>query len=119
MITKTKAYTSSDGQVHATLAGAQTAEILRIFENYPKEGEPAWSVNAIVVTIIANADKIKDVLTTGSRSRPGARAINRATRTTKRKAKPVVDIVKERVAHERVAGAYKEMRSAVDTAVNG
>jgi len=116
MITKTKAYTSSDGQVHATLEAAQRAELTAIFPACGATDSGYWPTDAIVNVICANADKIKDVLTTSNKSRPGARAINGATRKAKTKAKPPVA---PPVAHERVAGAYKEMRAAVETATAG
>lgn len=108
MITKTRAYTSSDGHVHATLAGAQRAELLAMFTATCSDGS-AWTGEAIINTIFDNADKIKDVLTTSVRSRPGARAVNGATR--KPKSKPPV-AKSARAAH--VAGDYAKMRAEVD-----
>lgn len=105
MISKTKAYTSSDGQVHATLEAAQRAELTAIFGVYLREAggqEKIWPSEAIVNTIFANADKIKDVLTTRATSRPAARSVNGAAR----KGKPV----------KQAAEKFAKMREAVSSA---
>lgn len=75
MITKTKAYTSSDGTVHATLEAAQRCELLTLFPE-SNSSETAWNPTVIVNTLFANADRIRDVLTTRPTSRPRARAVN-------------------------------------------
>lgn len=75
MITKTKAYTSSDGNVHATLEAAQRAELLGIFPETCSDGS-SWTGTGIVNTLFEHADRIRDVLTTRPTSRPRARAVN-------------------------------------------
>lgn len=110
MITKTKAYTSSDGQVHATLEAAQRAELTAIFA--VEDGHTPLTTVETVHELLTNADRIKDILTTCTRSRPGARAINGATRTRKPAKPPVAKPT--RTAH--VAENYAKMRAEVDAA---
>lgn len=102
MITRTKAYTSSDGAVHATLEAAQRAELMELFA--PKENS-MWDGNmsvAIVDTIFANADIIKEVLTTTKSSHPRARNINGAKRKPRVKAANPAQ-VKDGIAAMRAA----------------
>lgn len=97
MITKTKSFTTSDGAVHATLEAAQLAELGHMFA---EQGHP------LLAKIVENRAAVVDVLSTGPRSRPAARAVNGATR--KRTTKPPA------VPHNRVGDAYTKMRAAAD-----
>lgn len=78
MIAKTKAYTDSTGAVHGTLESAQNAELSLLFPM--KDATDAgitWVTGAIVETILTNADKVRDVLSTRPSSRPGTRKVNK------------------------------------------
>lgn len=87
MITRTKAYTSSDGTVHATLEAAQRWELMALFAcTTTMDDGQNYSQKSIVNTIFANAETIKDVLTTIATSHPRARSINGAKRKPRAKA---------------------------------
>ncbi len=86
MITKEKAYKTSDGKVHATLGDAQKAELEALFVEICKQevDEPvSISNNAIVFlcdAIVKRIDRFKDILSTTGDSRPRARKVNRKTK---------------------------------------
>lgn len=73
-IKKTVGYASSDGVVHATVEGAQKAELIKLFS--PEGQGPSdsvWNAERLAEHALANVDKLVDVLTTGPKSRPKAR----------------------------------------------
>lgn len=86
MITKAKAFLDSTGTVHATIEAAQRAELLNTFPaNEPTEnggGAIVYTPETIVNAIFVNSDKIKDILSTTPKSRPGARAVNKGKKAT-------------------------------------
>lgn len=77
MITKINAYKSSDGSAHATLEKAQTHELMAMF--LPQIGEET-DREVVVSVIMANTDKIVDILTMKPNSLPKARKINGGTK---------------------------------------
>lgn len=85
MITKTKAYTSGDGKVHATIEAAQKAELEAIFIEIDREigidsgfASDHWTIPEICGAIIKRHDQFRDILATTENSRPRARKINKA-----------------------------------------
>lgn len=77
MITKTQAYTASDGSMHATLADAQRASLTAVFADM--EQTPGQAA-AIAARIMDNIAVVRDILTTTPKSRPAARKVNGAKR---------------------------------------
>lgn len=69
MITPTKAYQTSDGKTHPTLDAAKTAELEIALL---KPGQTCITA----ADIVAQAEKVVDILTTGPESRPRARRVN-------------------------------------------
>lgn len=88
MITRTTGYASSDGTVHRTLEGAQRAEIVEIFKAHagPSPKADPWTVEYMADIVMQNSTKLLDILTTTSRSKPRARAVNGGTKKRKPKA---------------------------------
>lgn len=72
MITKTQAFQTSDNKTHASLEAAQKHEIVMLLGEHL--GTNAGD------KIIANKDKLLDILTTKSTSKPRARKVNGGTK---------------------------------------
>ena len=91
MITKLTGYQSSDGTVHGSLTGAKAAEIKILFHDQYKETgieNRPWTVDEIASFIVGREDRILDILTMKSSSKPRARKINGGTKTRAPKVKP-------------------------------
>ena len=80
-ISFTKAFVAN-GKTFASLEEAQQAEIEALFLD---QGDNIISADGIALLILANADKIIDVLTTTESSRPAARRVNGGTKKRKPK----------------------------------
>lgn len=82
-ITFTKAYVAN-GKTFATIQEAQRAELEALFS---VDGPTlTWTPTEISSSIIGNADKIMDILTTTDSSRPLARKSNGGRKPRKNKA---------------------------------
>lgn len=68
MITFVKAFKTTTGKTFEELAAAQEAELVQLF--------PADVAATVAQSIIANREKIIDILTTTPKSRPRGRRIN-------------------------------------------
>lgn len=77
MITKTKAYTSSDGAVHASIELAQRHELGILFAD---AGHP------LIESVVAKRCEVVNILTMTDASHPRARNINGAKRKPRAKA---------------------------------
>ncbi len=134
MITKTKAYTSSDGAVHATLEAAQRAELETLFANIARElsstTKELWDIPEICDAIVDRQDAIKDILTMCSTSHPRARKINKAKPPAKppratSKAQDIMEAAVNEAVRRRTVQATKEqtnvaikqMHEVVDAAI--
>jgi hypothetical protein len=71
MITRTQAYSTSDGRTHATLEDAQREEITALAD--PKK---AYNYREMALWIFENREKLVDILTTTPTSKTKARRIN-------------------------------------------
>lgn len=78
-ITFTKAFVAN-GKVYASLEEAQTAEIAEILKGV-ENGSP----ELIASGVVANAERIVDVLTTSQNSRPPARKVNGGRKPRRKK----------------------------------
>ena len=78
MITFTKAYQTSDGETYATLREAQICKLSALLIGINK---PSWE--EIIESMVINADKVVDILTTKANSKPRARKANGGTRKRK------------------------------------
>ena len=113
MIQKVTAYKSSDDKTFGTLEEVQRHELQQMFlaPNILPDAKQAATMNesqaAIFVSkniasiALENSEKLVDILTTTSKSRPAARAANGATRKRKPKSTPVVAAVGENGPVER------------------
>lgn len=79
MITNTKAFLTSDNKTHATLEDAQRHELDTLWD----ENEKAQPTQTVAVWLLANKDKIVDILTTTAASKPRARKVNGGTKKRK------------------------------------
>lgn len=107
MITKTQGYADSGGKVHATLGDAQRAELMILIgsdDSLDQGNNSVEQQDMLATWIMRVQDRIIDILTTGPRSRPAARKVNKQAKAAKT----------NKGAHERVAAGYKAMRAAVD-----
>jgi len=99
MIERINAYKSSDGKCVGSIEDVQKYELeLILAENGIA---PSDTSKGITTVLIAHRDRVADVLTTGPKSRPAARAANGATRKRKPKSTPVVAAVGENGQVER------------------
>lgn len=73
MIEFTKAYKTSDGSTHGTLEQAQSHDLQKIWDENIKAQAPMHMAD----WLLANKEKVVDILTTGAKSRPRARKVNR------------------------------------------
>jgi hypothetical protein len=110
-IKKATAFTASDGSMHASVEAAQRKELELIFNPPLAENDADHQLQAIINTVFAEADDIIAVLTTGPRSRPGARK-SKGTVNPKRAAKATAATPAEAKA------GFKTMREAVDREAN-
>jgi len=87
MIESTKAFKTSDGKTHASLedAKAHELELLLVGEPSKLTGDVPSDVAA---TILENAERIVDILTTTATSKPRARKINGGSKPRKTKTPP-------------------------------
>lgn len=87
MIEFTRAYKTSDGRAHTSLAEAQKHEIVEILLGFQLPTSDAAEQNAkdTAEIIVEHAEQIVDILTTTATSKPKARRINggKKTRTPK------------------------------------
>jgi hypothetical protein len=85
MIKPTRAFVASDGTVHTELCKIQEHEIRLILRDM-LSGEVAASsaemsiLDAAASALVTAKEKVLDILTTSSRSRPATRKINGASR---------------------------------------
>jgi len=79
MIAKTQAFKTSDDKTFENLALAQEHELELLLQPAITEGE-APALSNICKSIVAEAEKVQDILSTRPNSRAKARAINGATR---------------------------------------
>jgi hypothetical protein len=92
MIERITAYKSSDGSTFATLAQVQVHEIKKVvWPDGPAEA-PVDVQNSAVV-IVTMKDKIIDILSTGPRSKPKARAINGGKKSRKPAGHPTHQVI--------------------------
>jgi hypothetical protein len=111
-IKKATAFTASDGSMHATVEAAQHHEMRALIRECNGTADVENEhLDAIADDIINNADKVLDILTTGPRSRPGARK-SKGTVNPKRAAKATAATPAEAKA------GFKTMREAVDREAN-
>jgi hypothetical protein len=108
-IKKATAFTASDGSMHASVEAAQRKELELIFNAPLAENDADHQLQAIINTVFAKADDIIAVLTTGPRSRPGARK-SKGTVNPKRAARATAAQV------AAVAAGVAAMREAVNAA---
>ncbi len=87
MIERIQAYKASDGTTFPDLAGVQLHELATLLRTmpHPIPGDPH---EAYASTVIANKDKVLDILTTGPKSLPKARKINGGTKVKKKDVAP-------------------------------
>ena len=78
MIEKISAYKSSDGKMFGTIEEIQKHELGLLFKPEDFAGAPV--VDQVAQSIMRHKDRIMDILTTTSRSKPKARSINGGTR---------------------------------------
>lgn len=83
MIEFTKSFRTSDGSVFATLEEAQQREIARILASDPDDAQRVDESMKLAGTILDNAEKIVDILTTTKSSKPSARKVNGGTKKRK------------------------------------
>jgi len=106
MITKTKAYTSGDGKVHATIEAAQKSELEALFNEISQDVtvNPVgheYDIAGLCDAIIKRRDRFKDILATTENSRPRARKINKLK--PKSKAAEILDNAAAMATLKRVA----------------
>lgn len=89
MITKTKAYTSSDGAVHATLEAAQEAELVKLLDSSTGQ---TWDAATLALVLIDRRAEVLNILTTCKTSHPRARNINGAKRKPRVKAASLAQV---------------------------
>lgn len=88
MITKTKSYQTEDGTVHATLQEAQLHEVSVLIDKMFVADGPTLAKTDVAKFLVAEREKLVDILTTTEKSRPKTRAVNGGKRTRKPKSKP-------------------------------
>lgn len=81
MIERTIGFKASDGTVHETIDGAQKAELVPLFEGERETAEQLFCPIDIARMVVSHSAMILNILTTGPKSRPKARAVNGARRT--------------------------------------
>lgn len=79
MITRTNAFLTSDNATHASLEAAQARELELLCEETDNEATGQFRTN-ICKWIVANAEKVVDILTTTATSKVKARRINGGTK---------------------------------------
>lgn len=79
MIEKTQSY-SANGKIFASLKEAQTEEVKSTLASHGNLFNTPDGIGVLSEAIIANADKLVDILTTKGSSKPKARAINGGTK---------------------------------------
>lgn len=89
MITKTTGYKASDGTVHETIDGAQQSELTSVIARECGSPTDVFPPDTIARLIVKNRTEIIDILTTGPKSRPKARAVNGAKKP--RRSRSVVE----------------------------
>ena len=72
MITKTQSFQTSDGKLHDSISAAQVHEMAALIDSTP--------VDKMAQFLVEQKDKVVDILTMTTRSKPRARAINGGTR---------------------------------------
>jgi hypothetical protein len=86
MISKTNAFTDSNGGVHISLEDAQIAELVILINGHyktaPPENEQAIA-NGLCRLLVGNRSVVVDILTTTPDSRPKARKVNGGTKKRK------------------------------------
>lgn len=103
MIKAIKAYQVSDGSTAATLEEAQTKELellMAASEYMPYEGEKL-ELPDVAKMVVAERDKVLDILTTGPNSRPARRKVNGA-KPLKRGRKTAEQMQQGELAAERL-----------------
>jgi len=87
MITKAKAFLTTDNHTFATVEEAQTHELARILEGCftPADGDRTILSRTTAKILVANAEEIADILTTKGSSKPAARSVNGGTKKRKPK----------------------------------
>jgi hypothetical protein len=103
MLTKTTGYLDSAGNMHATVEAAQKAELAKLFNL----SEKLWSHEQIADYILANADAIIAILTTGPRSKAKAR---KAPGTTN----PRRAMKRQRATEAEAQAGFTAMREAAN-----
>lgn len=83
MIKYTKAFTTSNGKTFSKLSDAQAEELGLLLTEIPNQ---IGAEVDLISRIIANSDKVVDILTTTESSRPAARKVNGGKKTRKPKA---------------------------------
>lgn len=97
MLTFTKAYKTSDGQTFEAIDVAQAHEI-EISLTANNDAHVRGNAQLIAEWIVANKDKLVDVLTTTATSKPSARKINGGRKTRKDKAAQVAPLPQPQTA---------------------
>jgi len=87
MITKQPAFMVTDGALFASVEAAQLHELTHFLDQDEFTKDVALNPKALAELLLANKDKLVDLLTMKASSHPKARKANGATRKT-RTAKP-------------------------------
>jgi hypothetical protein len=77
MIIKTHGFQSSDGTIHGSLPEAQKAELLALLTKAYNEDD---IIGGVADHLVANQEKVIDILTMTPKSKPRARKINGGTK---------------------------------------
>lgn len=85
MITKTTGYQSSDGMIHGSIAAAQKAELKLLFGKHSTIVKSEPESDHLADVLLKESDKLIDILTMTSKSKPRARKINGGTKTRAKK----------------------------------
>jgi hypothetical protein len=83
MIKPTRAFVASDGSTFAKLEDAQAHELSQLLTpSWNEHGGPEteWTPAVVGPVLVELREKVLDILTTSSRSRPATRKINGASR---------------------------------------
>jgi hypothetical protein len=88
MIKPTRAFVASDGTAFPELKDAQIRELRILFFETASGDQLQISWEDVAKHIMANRDRVMDILNTGSRSRPATRKINGASRKPRGAATP-------------------------------
>lgn len=78
-----------DGVAYATLEDAQKEGLLRLLAGDEANRSP--ELERIAHKLVTEADKVIDILTTDTSSRPKARKVNGGTKKRKPKPLPIID----------------------------